>query len=65
MKTVMVAGRVIFDNGVFLHVDRQAILEELDRALCREPGADDVARARLAVALLPHVRRFYAGWPQH
>lgn len=59
---VMVAGEVVYQGGRFTRVDREAALRELHRSLKRPPAEDEVERRHLAKALLPHVRRFYAGY---
>src|SRR5438067_1342755 len=59
---VMVAGEVVYQDGRFTRVDRDAALRELHQSLQRPLADDEVERRRLSKALLPHVRRFYAGY---
>lgn len=59
---VMVAGEVIYEGGRFTRVDRNAALRELQQSLARPLAEDERERRMLAKALLPHVRRFYAGY---
>jgi cytosine/adenosine deaminase-related metal-dependent hydrolase len=59
---VMVAGEVVYRHGRFTRVDRDAALRELHQSLQRPLADDEVERRRLSKALLPHVRRFYAGY---
>ena len=59
---VMVAGEVIYQDGRFTRVDREAALRELHQSLQSPLAADEIERRQLAKALLPHVRRFYAGY---
>lgn len=59
---VMVAGEVIYEGGRFTRVDRAAALRELQQSLARPLAEDERERRLLATALLPHVRRFYAGY---
>ncbi|HZU89028.1 MAG TPA: amidohydrolase family protein [Stellaceae bacterium] len=59
---VMVAGEVIYEGGRFTRIDRAAALRELHQSLKRPLAADEIERRHLAKALLPHVRRFYAGY---
>jgi 5-methylthioadenosine/S-adenosylhomocysteine deaminase len=59
---VTVAGEVIYEGGRFTRVDREAALRELHQSLQRPLAADEIERRHLAKALLPHVRRFYAGY---
>jgi len=59
---VMVAGEVVFENGGFTRVDREATLRALHDDLCRALSEEEVERRRLAKELLPHVKRFYDGY---
>jgi cytosine/adenosine deaminase-related metal-dependent hydrolase len=59
---VMVAGEVVYQDGRFTRIDRDAALRELHQSLQRPRAADEVERRRLSKALLPHVRRFYDGY---
>ena len=59
---VMVAGEVVYQDGRFTRVDRDAALRELRQSLQRPLAEDEVERRDLSKALLPHVRRFYAGY---
>ena len=59
---VMVAGEVVYEGGRFTRVDRVAALRELHDSLQHALDDDEVERRALSKALLPHVRRFYAGY---
>jgi 5-methylthioadenosine/S-adenosylhomocysteine deaminase len=59
---VMVAGEVVYEGGRFTRVDRAAALQELHESLQHALGDDEIERRQLSKALLPHVRRFYAGY---
>jgi cytosine/adenosine deaminase-related metal-dependent hydrolase len=59
---VMVAGEVVYRDGRFTRVDRDAALRELHQSLQHPLAEDEVERRQLSKALLPHVRRFYAGY---
>jgi 5-methylthioadenosine/S-adenosylhomocysteine deaminase len=59
---VMVAGDVVYEGGRFTQVDRAAALKELHDSLKRRLADDESERRALSKALLPHVRRFYAGY---
>jgi hypothetical protein len=58
----MVAGEVIYQSGRFIRVDRDAALRELHQSLQLALTDDELERRGLAKTLLPHVRRFYAGY---
>jgi cytosine/adenosine deaminase-related metal-dependent hydrolase len=62
VKTVMCDGEVIYRDGAFTRVDRDGALKALHDDLSRALADDEVERRRLSKALLPHVRRFYAGY---
>jgi 5-methylthioadenosine/S-adenosylhomocysteine deaminase len=59
---VMVAGEVVYEGGRFTRVDRAAALRELHGSLQHALADDEIERRALSKALLPHVRRFYAGY---
>jgi 5-methylthioadenosine/S-adenosylhomocysteine deaminase len=59
---VMVAGEVVYQDGRFTRIDRDAVLRELHQLLQQPLAADEVERRQLSRALLPQVRRFYAGY---
>jgi 5-methylthioadenosine/S-adenosylhomocysteine deaminase len=59
---VMVAGEVVYEGGRFTRVDRDAALRELHASLQHALSDDETERRQLSKALLPHVRRFYAGY---
>jgi 5-methylthioadenosine/S-adenosylhomocysteine deaminase len=59
---VMVAGEVVYQGGRFTRVDRVAALREFHESLQHALADDEVERRALSKALLPHVRRFYAGY---
>ena len=62
VHTVMCGGEVIFRDRVFSRTDQQAALQELHAQLQRALSEDETERRALSQALLPHVRRFYAGY---
>jgi 5-methylthioadenosine/S-adenosylhomocysteine deaminase len=59
---VMVAGEVVYQDGRFTRIDRDAVLRELHQLMQQPLAADEVERRQLSKALLPQVRRFYAGY---
>jgi 5-methylthioadenosine/S-adenosylhomocysteine deaminase len=60
VKLVMCDGQVIYENGRFTRVDKDAALKALHDDLSRALADDEVERRELSKALLPHVRNFYA-----
>jgi cytosine/adenosine deaminase-related metal-dependent hydrolase len=61
-RTVICDGEVIYDDGRFTKVDRDAALRTLHEDLKRALADDEVERRKLSKALLPHVKAFYAGY---
>jgi cytosine/adenosine deaminase-related metal-dependent hydrolase len=62
VRTVICDGEVIYTEGRFTKVDRDAALRALHDDLQRALSDDEIERRGLSKALLPHVRAFYDGW---
>jgi cytosine/adenosine deaminase-related metal-dependent hydrolase len=62
VRTVICDGEVIYADGRFTKLDRNAALRALHDDLQRALADDEVERRGLSKALLPHVKAFYAGW---
>jgi 5-methylthioadenosine/S-adenosylhomocysteine deaminase len=62
VRLVMCDGEVIYRDGVFTRVDRNAALRELHDQLANALSDEEVQRRKLSKALLPHVRKFYADY---
>jgi len=62
VRTVMCDGEVIYQDGTFTKVDRDGALRALHDDLAKALSDDEVERRHLSKALLPHARRFYAGY---
>jgi len=62
VKTVMVGGEVIYRDGKFTRIDRDAALAELAGILRRPLSAEEQERQRLAKAVFPQVKAFYDGY---
>jgi cytosine/adenosine deaminase-related metal-dependent hydrolase len=62
VKTVIVAGEVVYTDGRFTRVDREAALRQLADILKRPLGREETERRRLAKYVLPHVKAFYDGY---
>src|SRR5438270_7909723 len=62
VRTVVCDGEVIYNDGKFTRVDREAALRALHEDLQRALSDDEVERRHLSKALLPHVKAFYAGY---
>jgi 5-methylthioadenosine/S-adenosylhomocysteine deaminase len=59
VRTVLVGGEVIYDNGRFTRVDRDASLQELSALLQRDLTDAEQERRWLSKQVLPHVKSFY------
>src|SRR5262249_338754 len=62
VKLTMCDGEVIYQDGNFRKIDRDAALKALHDDLSRALSDDEVERRHLSKALLPHVRKFYANY---
>jgi 5-methylthioadenosine/S-adenosylhomocysteine deaminase len=62
VKLVMCNGELIYQNGAFTRVDRDAALRELHDQLAHALSSDEIQRRKLSKALLPFVRKFYEGY---
>jgi cytosine/adenosine deaminase-related metal-dependent hydrolase len=60
VRAVVCDGEVIYADGKFTKVDRDAALGALHQDLQKALADDEVERRNLSKALLPHVRAFYA-----
>ncbi len=59
VRTVMIEGDVVYDQGKFTHVDRDAVLKEISDQLSRPLTSDEQDRQTLAKAVFPYVQAFY------
>ena len=59
---VICAGETIYADGTFTRVDQAAALRQLHDELAHALSDDEVERRKLSKALLPHIKRFYAGY---
>ena len=62
VRHVMCGGETIHADGRFIRVDQAAALKALHDDLAHALSDDEVERRRLSKALLPHIKRFYAGY---
>ena len=64
VRHVICGGKTVYADGRFTRVDQAAALKALHDDLAHALPDDEVERRRLSKALLPHVKRFYAGSTQ-
>jgi urease alpha subunit len=62
VKTVIAAGEILYQDGKFAKVDRDAALRQLSDLLKRPLNPDEIERRQLSKAVLPHVKSFYDGY---
>jgi 5-methylthioadenosine/S-adenosylhomocysteine deaminase len=62
VKTVMIAGDVVWQDGRPTKLDRDALHEEIAQSLARPLTSAEKERVGLARDVFPHVREFYTGW---
>lgn len=63
VRTVVVGGETILQDGRFTRLDRDDILAQIAAALAAPPDADTLARKELGEAVMPFVRGFYEDYP--
>ncbi len=63
VHATMIEGRVVYRDGQFTFVDRDATLKALHDDLARPPSEAERMRAELSRKLLPHLKEFYRDWP--
>ncbi len=59
VKQVMIAGDVVYADGLFTHIDKDAVLSEIAERLAEPLTEDEAVLKALARDMLPHVRAFY------
>ena len=62
VRTVLCDGEVIYHQGKFTRVNRDAALQSLHADLQRALTDDEVERRNLSKTLLPHVKAFYRNY---
>ncbi len=62
VKTVIVGGEIVYRDGKFTRVDRDAALRQIADIYKRPLSDDERDRQRLAKAVFPHVKAFYDGY---
>ena len=62
MRATICDGELLYRDGRFTRIDRDAALKALHEDLARALSDDAVERRKLSKALLPHVKAFYAGY---
>jgi cytosine/adenosine deaminase-related metal-dependent hydrolase len=62
VDAVIVDGAVIYEDGRFTNVDRDAILEDIARHYAHPRTEEETARRQMGHDVFPHVKAFYDGY---
>lgn len=62
VETVMIGGRIVYQEGQFKQLDRDATLAAINRELSRPETEAETAQRKLASALIDPIRSFYRSW---
>jgi hypothetical protein len=62
VEVVMVGGEVIYENGHFLRIDRELVLDAIHESFAAPLTPAELDRRRLSEAIFPHVKAFYDRW---
>ncbi|MBL8702345.1 MAG: amidohydrolase family protein [Alphaproteobacteria bacterium] len=62
VRTVLIGGEVVYDEGRFTRVDRDAVLTQIESRYAQPLTATETERRALGQAVFPHVRSFYDGY---
>jgi hypothetical protein len=63
VRATMIEGRVVYRDGAFSFIDRDAALAALAADLARPETEAEAFRGALSRKLLPHLKDFYRDWP--
>ena len=63
VDTVIVNGEVLLRDGEFTVLNKAEIVGRLKESLAQPARPHEIERADLSRRLLPHVQRFFEGWP--
>jgi 5-methylthioadenosine/S-adenosylhomocysteine deaminase len=59
VDAVMIAGDVVYQDGRFTHVDRDAVLKEIEETLAKPRSPQELAKRELGAEVFPYVKAFY------
>ncbi|TPQ49697.1 amidohydrolase [Prosthecomicrobium hirschii] len=62
VSAVYVDGEVVYADGRFTKIDRDAVLKEIHDILAQPRTEDEIARRQLGFDVFPHVKKFYEGY---
>ena len=64
MKTVIISGEIVYEDGKFLKVDYKKILEQIHHDLSRKDTLNELSLRDVSRNILPTVENFYSRWLQ-
>lgn len=62
VDAVFIAGDLVYADGRFTKIDRDAVLREISDVLAKPRTDVELARQKLGHAVFPHVKAFYDGY---
>jgi cytosine/adenosine deaminase-related metal-dependent hydrolase len=62
VTATIIEGRVVYRDGEFTFINRDAALARLAADLDRPDRPEEIARAEFSKRVLPHIREFYRDW---
>jgi 5-methylthioadenosine/S-adenosylhomocysteine deaminase len=62
VDTVMIDGKIVFQDGRTTRIDRSETLDRIARSLDAPLEPEELARRRFVQAIFPHIRNFYVDW---
>lgn len=65
VDAVMVGGEVVYQDGKFTRIDKDAILQELAESLKAPFTPEELRMREMAKEVEPYVKKFYEGWLDH
>lgn len=65
VDAVMVGGDVVYQDGKFTHVDKDAVLKELAASMQAPLTPTELRMRKLSKEVEPYIKRFYEGWLDH
>jgi cytosine/adenosine deaminase-related metal-dependent hydrolase len=62
VDAVMIGGEIVYENGHFTRIDKDAVMNEIAVALNRPRTPQEERRRWMANAVFPYVKKFYDGY---
>ena len=62
VKTVIIRGEIVYEDGKFLKVDYKKILEQIHHDLSRKDTLNELSLRDVSRNILPTIENFYSRW---